>query len=234
VVRSCVVGILPLARLPRTLLPGPSVSSDRLRSELRICDERFENRVRDAPLEAAHRLSARLALRQLLPMVRPTARGIAASLADGDHVHDLVEAALPGKRESVPDHLAAGSFNWRHACVGSEVSLARKARDVADHSHDLRCQDRPDAEDLGERGTGGLHLNSDALVEFRYPSIQGTHVSHHLGGQASADSSCWMLGPSAAQQLGGGIGAELLLDRIGEEVSQEYVEAVEGAGAFGD
>jgi hypothetical protein len=26
----------------------------------------------------------------------------------------------------------------------------------------------------------------------------------------------------------------LLLDRIGEEVSQEYVEAVQGAGTFGD
>ncbi len=33
-------------------------------------------------------------------MIRPAAR-IAASLADGDHVHDLVEAAVPGEREPV-------------------------------------------------------------------------------------------------------------------------------------
>ena len=44
-----------------------------------------------------------------------------------------------------------------------------------------------------------------------------------------------MLGPRAAQQFGGVIGRELLPDRVGEEVPQEeYVEAVQGAGAFGD
>src|SRR5215203_91436 len=115
-------------------------------------------------------------------MVRPAAHVIAASLADSDHVHDLVESAVAGKREPVPDHLSAGSFNWRHACVGSEVSLAREARNVADYCYYLRCQDRPDTEDLGERGAGGLHLNSDALVKPRYPPIESAHVSHQLGG----------------------------------------------------
>jgi hypothetical protein len=44
-----------------------------------------------------------------------------------------------------------------------------------------------------------------------------------------------MLRLTAAQQFGGGIGRELLPDRIGEEVPQEeYVQAVQGAGAFGD
>ena len=44
-----------------------------------------------------------------------------------------------------------------------------------------------------------------------------------------------MLGPpSAAQQFGGGIGRELFADRITEEVPQEYVEAVQGAGALAD
>jgi hypothetical protein len=166
-------------------------------------------------------------------MIRPAAR-IAASLADGDHVHDLVEAAVPGKREFVPDHLAAGSFDRRHACIRSEVSLAREARNVADYSQDLRCQDRPYTENLGEHGAGGLHLTCDALVESRYTSVQGAHISHQLGGQLSADPSGRMLGSSAAQQFGGGIGRELLPDRIREEVTQEYVEAVQGAGAFGD
>jgi hypothetical protein len=110
----------------------------------------------------------------------------------------------------------------------SSEPWAREARNVADYySHDLRCQDRPDTEDLGEHGAGSLHLNSDALVEFRYPLIKSAHVSHYLGGQPPADSSGWVLWSSAAHQLGGGIGRELLLDRIGEEVPQEeYVEAV--------
>src|SRR5215208_4462608 len=216
----------------RTL--GPSVSRDRLRSELRICDQHPEHRVGDTPLEAAHRLPARLALRQLLTMIRPAAHVIAASLADRNLVHDLVEATIPCERELVSDHLAAGSFDWRHARVRSEVSLAWEARDVADYSHDLRGQDRADAEDLGEHGARGLHLSCDTLVELRYPPIKSAHISHHLGGQPSADPSCWMLGPGAAQQFGGSIGRELLPDRIGEEVSQEYVEAVEGAGTFAD
>jgi hypothetical protein len=73
-----------------------------------------------------------------------------------------------------------------------------------------------------------LHLSSDALVEFRYTSIQGAHISHYLGGQPSANPSGRMLGPpSAAQQFGGSIGRELLPDRIREEIPQEeYVEAV--------
>jgi hypothetical protein len=41
----------------------------------------------DAPLEAAHGLPARVALRQLLLMIRSAAR-IAASLPDSDHVHE--------------------------------------------------------------------------------------------------------------------------------------------------
>ena len=56
---------------------------------------------------------------------------VSASLANRDHMQHLVEAAIAGEREPVPDHLAAGSFNGCHTCVGSEVSLAREARNVA-------------------------------------------------------------------------------------------------------
>src|SRR5215218_100449 len=52
---------------------GPSVSSRCERSARRIRDERPEHGIRDASLEAAHRLPARLALRQFLPMVGPAA-----------------------------------------------------------------------------------------------------------------------------------------------------------------
>jgi hypothetical protein len=67
---------------------------------------------------------------------------------------------------------------------------------------------------------------------LRYPPIKSAHISHHLGGQPSADLSGWMLWSSAAQQFGGDIGRELFLDRIREEVSQQDVEAVEGTGAL--
>jgi len=62
---------------------GPSESSRCERSARPIRDERPEHGIRDASLEAAHRLSAPLALRQLLPMVRPAA-GIAGGLAERD------------------------------------------------------------------------------------------------------------------------------------------------------
>jgi hypothetical protein len=114
------------------------------------------------------------------------------------------------------------------------VSLAWEARNVADYCHYLRCQDWADTEDFGERGAGSLHLNSDALVEFRYAPIESAHVSDQLGGQLSAEPARWMLGPGAAQQFGGATCRELLLDRLAEEVSQQDVEAVEGAGALAD
>jgi hypothetical protein len=66
------------------------------------------------------------------------------------------------------------------------------------------------------------------------PNATPTHISHQLGGQPSADPSCRMLGPGVAQQFGGSIGRELLPDRIGEEVPQEHVEAVQAAGTFAD
>jgi len=50
------------------------------------------------------------------------------------------------------------------------------------YSQEFRRQDWADAEDLGERGAGSLHLNSDALVELCYTPIKSAHVSHHLGG----------------------------------------------------
>src|SRR5215216_3352726 len=130
---------------------GPSVSRDRLQSELRICQECLENRVRDASLETAHRLPARFALRQLLTEVG-SAAGIAASLADRDHVQHLVEAAVPGQREPVPDHLPAGGLDGSQARVGGEVRPTRKPSHVAHDADDLRGQDRSHAEDLGEGG----------------------------------------------------------------------------------
>ena len=93
--------------LPRIQLLGPSVSSRGERNAPRIRDERPVHSIRDASLEAAHRLPARLALGQFLTMVRPAAHVIASSLADGDHVPDLVEATVPRKREPMPDHLPA-------------------------------------------------------------------------------------------------------------------------------
>jgi hypothetical protein len=75
--------------LPRIQLLGPSVSSRGERNAPRIGDERTVHSVRDASLEAANCLPARLAFRQFLPMVRLATR-IAASLANGDHVHDLL------------------------------------------------------------------------------------------------------------------------------------------------
>jgi hypothetical protein len=196
---------------------GPSVSRDRWQSELRICKECFENRVRDASLETAHRLSARFALRQLLTEV-DSAAGIAASLADRDHVHDLVEAAVAGEREPVPDHLPAGGLDGSHARVGGEVRFARKPSHVAHHADDLRGQDGTHAEDLGEGGARGLHLLPDALVQIGDPLVEGANVTHYLGGHSLSGSRWFVPWSDSPQQPGGGIGAELLADGVAEKV----------------
>lgn len=183
----------------------------------RIREECPKHGVRDAPLEAAHRLPTGLALCQLLPMVRPAAR-IAASLADGGHVHDLVEAAIAGEREPVADHLTTGGLDRGDPGVGGEVSLTRKPGHVAHDADDLGRQDRPHAEDLGERGARSLYLNFDAPVKFCYPPVQSAYVSHQFGGQPSTDLSYRVPRASTAQQLRGDIGRELFPDGIGEEI----------------
>jgi hypothetical protein len=93
------------------------VSSHRERSTHRICDQRLEHRVGDAPLEAPHSIPARLALPDFLVVVGSAAR-IATSLADGDHVQHLVEPAVSGERDPVPDDLAAGGFDGGNPGVG--------------------------------------------------------------------------------------------------------------------
>src|SRR5215217_2594939 len=106
-----------------------------------------------------------------------TAR-VAAGLADSDHVHDLVQAAVTCQRNSVPDHLAAGGFDGSHARVGGEMSLAREPRDVADDPHDLGREDSSYAEDPGEGGARGLNFFCDATLQVGDPPIEGSHVSH--------------------------------------------------------
>jgi hypothetical protein len=99
------------------------VSSNCERSPRRVSNERLEHHVGDAPLEAPHRLPARLAFPKLLPVVGPAAR-IASGLADGDHVHDLVEATVARQRDLVPEHLAARGFDGSDASSeGAKCSL---------------------------------------------------------------------------------------------------------------
>ena len=83
---------------------------------------------------------------------------VAASLTNGDHVHDLVEAAVAGERDPVPEHLPAGGLYGSNPSVGGEMPLAREATYVTDDADDLGRQDRPDTEDLGEGGARGFDL----------------------------------------------------------------------------
>src|SRR5215208_7610622 len=88
----------------RTLpILGSSLSSGAARGCLRIRQEAPEDGIGDAPLEAAQRLFAGLALRDLLAVVGP-APSVRPGLAYGDHVQGVVEPAVAGQREPVAHH----------------------------------------------------------------------------------------------------------------------------------
>src|SRR3712207_3047267 len=99
----------------------------------------------------------------------------------------MVETAVAGQREPVPDHLSAGDLHGGDSGVGGEVALGREPSDVPNQGDDLRGQDRTYAEDVGEGGARGLHLLADAGVEVGDPPVEGAHVAQELGSQLPTD-----------------------------------------------
>src|SRR5215208_5683364 len=219
--------------LPLYGVLGSSLSSGAARRRPRVRYEAPEDGIGDAPLEAAQRLLAGLALRYLLAVVG-TASNLRPGLAHGDHVQGVVELAVAGQREPVTHHIAAGGLERRCAGVGGEVGLAREAPHVADRPDDPRGQYGTHAEDLGEGGAGGFHLGFDAPVEVRDFPVKCADVAQHLRRQAPAQADRGAaLGSYAAQDARGPIGRERPGHPSGEEFPQERVEAVERPGALG-
>ena len=107
------------------------------------------------------------------------------------------------------------------------MGLGREARHVAYSPDDLRGQYGTYAEDLGEGGTGGLHLGLDASVEVGDLPVQRPYVAQHLGGQPPAEAGRGAAPrPQAAQDARDSIGRERPGHPAGDEVPQETVQAV--------
>src|SRR5215208_545913 len=85
---------------------GSSLSRGAARRRPRVRYEAPEDGIADAPLEAAQRLLAGLALSDLLAVVG-TASNLRAGLAGGDHVQGVVEVSVARQREPVAHHLSA-------------------------------------------------------------------------------------------------------------------------------
>src|SRR5215212_405132 len=84
---------------------GSSLSSGAARRRPRVRYEAPEDGIADAPLEAAQRLLAGLALSDLLAVVGP-ASNLRPGLAGGDHVQGVVELTVAGQREPAAHHIA--------------------------------------------------------------------------------------------------------------------------------
>jgi hypothetical protein len=63
--------------------------------------------------------------------------------------------------------------------------------------------------------------------------IKGAHVAYQFGGQPFSSPLCSVAGTSPAQEFGGCTRRETLGYTLREEIPQQDMQAVEGAGALG-
>ena len=128
--------------------------------------------------------------------------------------------------------LAAGGLDRRGAAVAGVVVAAREALDRAAVSDDLRGQHRPDSVDLGHARARGGDRGGDVLAVARQRGVQSPQIGHQLAGQLLALGVDGGHRMHPAQQRGGLLGGQVALGPAGDEVAQQRVQPIRGAGAF--
>ena len=145
-------------------------------------------------------------------MVRPAA-GIAAGLADRDHVHDLVEPAVPASESrcltTSPLGPRSGPRPRRRRSAPCSGSVRRRQR--------CRRSSRQD----GSTPKTSVRVVPEASTSCRMRSSRSAmRRSRARTSRTTSEASCFrvLAGSSRGltQQLGGGIGGELLADGVGE------------------
>jgi hypothetical protein len=148
--------------------------------------EAGEDGVADPPLEGPERLFVRLALGQLLLVVRAAFAVLVPELGYGGHVDRVVDAAVAAQREPVDLAVPGGHLNRSGAVTGGEVIAAGEAGHVGDVADDGAGDDRADAGHLGEGGAGDLDRGGELPAGVAELGIQAAHVLGELGSQLGA------------------------------------------------
>src|SRR4029453_5521348 len=149
------------------------------------------NRVADVPLEGADRILLGLALAELAFELDAPLRARLADLTDRREVQGVIEPAVPALGDTVHDPATGGAFDRCGAVVGGVAVPVREPADVAGEPDQVAGDDRPDAEQLGERCLGGCHGGSDPPVRRLELFVKGVHIGEQLPGRVTTSSLCW-------------------------------------------
>jgi hypothetical protein len=153
-----------------------------------------------------------------------------ADLSDGRHVNGVVEPPVALAREPVADLVARGRLDRSRPVVGREVIRAGEPGDVDRFSDHSAGDDRPDAEELGERRPRHLDQSRDLAGALLHLLVQRANISEVLEGDLEADLAHLVVGPQPEQDFFGFSNAELSTQTAGGELDQQAVEPADRLG----
>jgi hypothetical protein len=145
-----------------------------------------------------------------------------------------VELAVAASVQSMPADIAAGGLHRGGAGVAGEVVAAGEAGDVAGVAEQLGGQHRADPVQLGQGGAVLADRSADGLAGGLDLAVQAAHVGQQLVGDPLALGVDGRDRVGLAEQGSGSGGRELPGGAAGLQVSQQHMQAAQGAGALGD
>jgi hypothetical protein len=129
------------------------------------------------------------------------------------------------------DSSARGTFDGRGAVVGGVGVAAGEPVDVAGEADQVAGDDRPDAEQLGERRPRRGDRHSDAPVRCLELLVEALHIDEQLGGLVPAGGRDGTGRFDAVEEGDGVRSVEFLGDPPGGEFHQQVVETANDPGA---
>jgi hypothetical protein len=120
-------------------------------------------------------------------------------LGDGHHVQRVVDAAISGPRQPVPDLLAGGGVDGCGAVVGGELILRREPVDGLDLGQDAAGDHGADAVEGGQVRASGFDEFADLGADALHLRVERPDVVKMLSRQLQAHLCDGLVGPQLVQ-----------------------------------
>jgi hypothetical protein len=146
-------------------------------------------------------MNPRSVLSDLAVEVGPALGVRVADVADGGEVQGVVQSAVAALGEPVHDLATRGAFHGCGAVAGGELVAVGEAADVAGEPDQVTGNDRAEAEQVGERGPGRVHGETDTTVglfELGIPGAAGPPAARRPGRGGLLDRGGGLDPPRAA------------------------------------
>jgi hypothetical protein len=153
--------------------------------------------------------------------------------SSGVDVYCGVVLAVAGAGESMASLVAAGGFDRGSTAVAGVVVPAGETGDVAAVSQDFRGEDGTEVVDVSQGAAGGFERRGQRLGVGLDGGVEPAEVGEQIPGQGFALLVSRSQRTDQAQQRGCPDRGQVALRASGVQTAQ-YVQPVQGPGAFGD